>query len=245
VREQILRFLNWRTALGELIIVIVGVLIALSVDSWWEGRANRLEEAEHLVALRAEAEQNLAQLYVKIAGVERFTESTRTLIRILEGHQKAPSPDALVELTWSSFSFQEYVPQFTAYDNLLSTGSVRLLSDEKLKIELARFKATAEGLNQLDWQQDQWNEIIQPWVIENLQLDWLPESYRREHQVPDPRVLTDWEVVLNDPEFKGIVVSRLIAFADFKLGLNRILPAAEALAASLGVDIVSVRENVR
>jgi len=118
VREQIQRIMNWRTALGELIIVIVGVLMALAIDSWWEDRENRLEEAEHLAVLKIEAEQNLAELYATLVGLERLTESTRKLIRIVEGVQEAPPHETLVDLTWNAFSFRQFNPQFTAYDNL-------------------------------------------------------------------------------------------------------------------------------
>ena len=85
MREQIRRFLNWRTAFAELLIVIVGVLIALSVDSWWEERSDRIEEAEHLAALRMETEQNLAELYRSFARLELLSDSTRELIKIVEG----------------------------------------------------------------------------------------------------------------------------------------------------------------
>ena len=243
MREDIRRLLNWRTAFGELLIVIIGVLVALSVNSWWEDRTDRLEEAEHLAALKSEAEQNLVELYGTLAELERLTESTRELIIIVEGVQDVPSNQTLVDLTWNAFSFVQFDPQFTAYDNLLSTGSVRLLTNETLKLELARFRSTAEGLKLLDWQLDQWSRVIQPWAIKNLQLDWLPDRYRRDNRVPEPRVLSDWEAILKDQEFKGIVINRLIAFVDFKVGLDQIRPAAEALATSLGVDVEKVREN--
>jgi len=243
VKEQVRHLLNYRTAFGDLIIVIVGVLIALAVDSWWEERENRLEEAAHVAALKAEAEQNLVELYATVADIERYTASTRALIEIVEGSREVPPSETLVELTWESFSYGAFDPQFTAYDNLLGTGGTRLLSDEKLKRDLARFRASVDGLTRLDWVLDQWNRQIQPWVVMNLELDWLPETYRNERQLPDPAVPTNWAAVLNDREFKGIVINRLIAFDDYMLGLSRIVPVAEALADRLGVNVEEIRDK--
>lgn len=243
MKEQIRRLLNWQTNFGELAIVIVGVLIALTVDSWWEERENRLEEAAHISALGVEAEQNLVELYAKLAETKKYMASTRALIEIVEGSRKVPPSETLVELIWESFSFVSFDPRLTAYTNLLSTGGIRLLHDEKLKRDLARFRATVDGLQRMDWQQDQWNLLIQPWVVMNLELDWLPETYRIERQLPDPAVLTDWTAVLNDREFKGIVINRLVAFDDYMLGLNSILPTAEALAVRLGVNVEKIRDN--
>jgi len=244
VREQIRRFLNWRTAIAELLIVIFGVLIALSVDSWWEERSDRLEEAEHLAALMIETEQNLVELYTSLERLELLSGSTRELINIVEGARDVPPNDVLIELTWLAFSMAQFNPQLTAYENLLSSGNVRLITNDALRMELARFKSQVEGLKLLDMQVDQWNLIIQPWVVENLQLDWLPASYRVESQLPEPKMHTDWNAVIRNQEFKGILISRVVTFDDFKLGLDRIRPSLEALAANLGVDTNAVEQRM-
>lgn len=244
MREQIRRLLNWRTAFGELFIVIIGVLIALSVDSWWDARSDRLEEAEHLAALKTEMEHNLVALYTTIARAKLLSDSTRELIKIVEGARDVPPNEVLIELTWLAFSLAQFSPQFTAYENLLSTGGVRLITDRTLKIELAQFKSAVEGLKFLDYQADQWNFFIGSWVIENLQLDWLPAHYRLENQLPEPQTLSDWNAVIKDQEFKGILINRLIVFDDFEIGLDRIRPSAEALAVKLGVDVNEVEQRV-
>ncbi len=242
MKEQIQRLLNWRTALGELIIIVVGILIALTIDSWWEERENRIEETAHITSLKAEVEVNLIELYSVIASTNQYTISTRTLIKIIDGHQDTPSSDTLKELIWDSFSYSAYSPLLTTYDNLLSTGGIQLLQDEKLKLDLARFKASIDILDKDNWAYDYMVQQISPWADMNLGFDLLPETFRNRHQLPEPNVKTDWIAILSDQKFKGIILSRLIGFSDFMDGLNEILPAAEALAEGLGMDVEEIHK---
>ena len=41
VRQTFQRIFGWSMPFGELVIVVVGVLIALGVDSWWDERQER------------------------------------------------------------------------------------------------------------------------------------------------------------------------------------------------------------
>ena len=42
---------NWGTALGEILIVVIGILIGLQVDDWNEARKDRKDEAAFLLSL--------------------------------------------------------------------------------------------------------------------------------------------------------------------------------------------------
>ena len=54
--------LNWSYGLGELIIVIVGVLTALSVDQWNSDRLDRLEEGRIVEQLTSDLNTDLMNL---------------------------------------------------------------------------------------------------------------------------------------------------------------------------------------
>jgi hypothetical protein len=229
--------MNWRTAFGELIIVVVGVIIALTVDSWWDEKQDRVLEREHLAALFAETETNLLELRATISRLDTLRESTVTLIEIVEGVRPEPPADSMVELTWLAFSYATYDPVSTAYDDLVSSGGIRLLQDIELKRELAFFKSQVEALPKNDWMLDQWNRIIQPWAIRNLQLDWLLPDYRDRYGIIDPVALTDWGAVLEDPEFKGIVINKHLAITDYSYVFDDIYPILEALVVRLSESL--------
>ena len=52
-------------AIGEIILVVIGILIALQINNWNEGRKDRAKEQELLAQLRSEYQSNLDQLNQK------------------------------------------------------------------------------------------------------------------------------------------------------------------------------------
>jgi hypothetical protein len=57
----------FKYALGEILLVVEGILIALSINNWNENRKDRLEEEALLTQLQTEFQSNLAQLNEKVA----------------------------------------------------------------------------------------------------------------------------------------------------------------------------------
>ena len=122
------REVGWRGALGELVIVIVGVIIALGVESWWSDRQDRVAEKGHLEALQSEFTENLGTVNGNMEFLERVKGSVRDLVGMMEGGRQVVSQDSLVQLTWIAFSFPPYEPQTTAYQNLVNTGDINALA---------------------------------------------------------------------------------------------------------------------
>jgi len=77
VKTLLNREVGWRGALGELVIVIVGVIIALGVDSWWSDRQDRVAEKGHLEALQSEFTENLGTINRNMEFLERLKGNVR------------------------------------------------------------------------------------------------------------------------------------------------------------------------
>ena len=52
--EEKARKVNWHQAIAEVALIILGILFALAVDSWWEDRSEREAEIDYLQSLRAD-----------------------------------------------------------------------------------------------------------------------------------------------------------------------------------------------
>ena len=231
-----LRSSTRQSLLLEFVVVVAGVIFALAVDSWWDERQERQSEIQHLAVLKTEFAENLRRLDQTIYAIEVNMSATRSLIEITEGAEARPGDEQLTQLTWDAFGFPVYNPLFSAYDNLVSTGEIRLIRNQSLKRNLAAFRANFESLRNRDWVLDQWQNLIQPWVVDHLRLDWMPPGYRQQWELPDPGLETDWDAVLADQRFRGIVVNRFIAWTDYMNGVEELLPAARAIATELGIE---------
>ena len=63
-------------AIGEIILVVIGILIALQINNWNEHKKNAQQEQLILTQLLAEYESNLQQIESKISPTSRVFEHT-------------------------------------------------------------------------------------------------------------------------------------------------------------------------
>ncbi|NNF76155.1 MAG: hypothetical protein HKN00_13300, partial [Flavobacteriaceae bacterium] len=69
----------FKYAIGEILLVVIGILIAIQVNNWNENRKERNQENAILAQLQNEFKSNLSQLDDKI---ESKKESIRSTLRL-------------------------------------------------------------------------------------------------------------------------------------------------------------------
>ena len=131
---------NYGALALELIVVIVGILVAFQIDRWAEERRDRAQEAQYLERLRADLR---FEVELMEQGIE-FADSRIAAVRLLESIANDPSVaaeepvgtlSALERATWRSF------PHISAYvyTELQTTGNLSLIQSEALRKDLAEY----------------------------------------------------------------------------------------------------------
>lgn len=127
----------FKYALGEIILVVIGILIALSINNWNENRKNKLIEAEYYCKLLADFEldrQNISQLY----GESEFKiESSKKLL--LELNSKSQNKSYLLNSYLKGLRTNAFVPSKVAMTDLISSGRLNLLTNDSIKNNLIRY----------------------------------------------------------------------------------------------------------
>lgn len=54
--SRFIRQHDWSAVVVEIIVVIVGLMLAFQMDRWWEQRGDRAQEAEYIARLIADVE---------------------------------------------------------------------------------------------------------------------------------------------------------------------------------------------
>jgi len=146
------RFLgSWRLALGELVIVALGVLLALWADQAMQARQDSAKEVAYLERLQADVQADLRSLRFSADQARNRLAITRQVDAWLTDPDAAPDPDSLVlKAHFAGVLFPPTISKFTI-DELKSTGDLRLLGNEALKRRIADY------YNQIGLQIDQWS----------------------------------------------------------------------------------------
>jgi hypothetical protein len=162
-QNRVTRYLAY--AVGEILLVVMGILIALQVNNWNEYRKDRVKEREILIQLESEFQSNLDQLDEKIEIRNLLVHSSMKLLELIDS-QSPVSPDTVIYYTGKTM----IAPTFDPITNdLISAGKLQLLSNTRLKNLLSLW--TSEVLqvteDELSWRRIM-NDQYFPFLIREL-----------------------------------------------------------------------------
>jgi len=129
-------------AIGEIVLVMIGILLALQVNSWNENRLAKLEEKAILSNLNREFLQNKDALtFVMSENEESYQASL--LIMDLIGKSKSELESINTDsLIYQTIDFNGFNPSENALSDLLQSGRLQLLKNETLKDLLYQWSRT-------------------------------------------------------------------------------------------------------
>ncbi len=152
-------------AIGEIILVVIGILIALSLNGWKEDRIKHNEELQTLRQLREEFNANLVQLDEKIS---MRTAMVNAGVMLLKYHD-APSiiiPDSVVVY----LARTTVAPTFDPITNdLISGGRLYLIQNLELRSKLSKWPS---DLVQVTEEETAWI-----FILRNNYLPFLYQQY--------------------------------------------------------------------
>ena len=143
--------LNWRYALGEFFIVVLGVLAALWVENWNSDRKDLILEREYVDSLIADLELDNASIRDAMQYAEYVANNGRSVLKSIEDRQFAGTPESFarsVNLT-AHLRFPAY--SRTTINDLMATGNLHLLRSKAVRDNIAAYYSAIE------WN-TQWNE---------------------------------------------------------------------------------------
>jgi len=146
-RTKMSKGLNWRLLLGEFVVIVVGVLMALWVDELREARVNAQLEVAYLESLVTDLDADLARFDETEAWMRRQEAAAATVLALYQG---SPPTDNVADLVAAvETAGWQYSPSITrnTIDDLRSTGNFRLIRNPALRRAIAAYYATVEEIS--------------------------------------------------------------------------------------------------
>jgi hypothetical protein len=190
----------WLGAVGEILIVALGVLLAFGLNAWWVERTTRADEQTHLRALSRDFEQNI-RIYTELA--TRAAHSSRASFELLELARSQPDaePGRLMNDVFSSYR-QE--PALDAYQALVNSAGLTALRDDELRSALAGFADRAK-------------DPYQERFSDQFYMTFLTRYVGRLHITGPPKDATEarsFVELLSEPAFQEFLAFRYVLERD-------------------------------
>lgn len=136
-------------AFGEIILVVIGILIALQINTWNENRKNRILEQEVLQDLKEEYVLNLSQLEQKIGMRNAIIQNSKDVLTLIDNSAFDVNRDSLIH----KIRFLGLDPTFDPIQNdLITSGKIRLIQNKRLRKLLSSWTSDILALKEMELQ---------------------------------------------------------------------------------------------
>lgn len=190
-----------RYAIGEIVLVVLGILIALSVNNWNEARKTTNTEIEYLIRLRSDLANDTAYFHRRIKYSEKVIADHKKAVKISHTEIKSPLDFSEsfkdLELSSEALSIRDIT-----YNEMLSAGQINLIRNDAIKTEVLEFYRQVDLVNKhfdevnatsIEFMKDFFirsKSFKQFWYNENVVKPWTDEMIEES---------PDWQWI-NDPE---------------------------------------------
>jgi len=216
-------------AIGEVVLVVIGILIALSINNWNEERKFKALEIKILADLKNDIKENINNLEEGIRQLKISNESISEVLDMYE--QKTPYEDSL--LPAFSFFLGQWDPDFTyaGFENLKSLG-VNIISNPKLRKEIIRLiEVEMDILDNSDM--DRINQLNSTMVLPIMKKYFFRDLEYEDEYIP--LVPNNYNAMINDPEFYNVCTEvayrqrrSIIRFSKFNKSANQLIAKIES-----------------
>jgi len=124
---------NWKYAVGEVVLIVIGVTIALAANSWHEDRQERREEVLVLQQIQQALRIDVAQLEPRFATVKRLEQD---ILALLEHMQSEMPYSTELEENFRSVRRWVGIRSNTAPFEALKSRGFDLISNGSLRLKL-------------------------------------------------------------------------------------------------------------
>jgi len=210
--------LQTKSVLKEVLVIVLGVLIALGAQAWWSGRQDRDYEVTYLESLLRDLRTDSVEYDAVSIVLRRAQSYTLKSLAMVDGRSAAPSDPQGVSLPVFCASFLP-IPVISreTLQDLLSTRALRLLRNRDLRAALLRYHSRVDA--ELQWV-DEYRASQQNYR-ELLARVRLPELQVRAGGLLEPASLTASQ--------NSDLMTRLVEIPDATTALNRMLFAQERM----------------
>ena len=126
----------FKYAIGEIILVVIGILIALSINNWNEERKNKIKESVYLEGIKSDLTRDIKYMQFLIPKNNTWTQNYATLDSLTKLKSNKIFEIEFSEIFNLSRQIYTFYPRVGSYSSLISENSAGLISNKELLMQL-------------------------------------------------------------------------------------------------------------
>ena len=124
-------------AIGEIILVVIGILIALQINNWNENRKIENIQEKYLVLIKKEAQNNIESISSAKTRIENSLEAQKELINLIDGLQDTITEKNLSSQLVGAFYYVTSIQlENSVLSELKTTGELKNILNDSIREQL-------------------------------------------------------------------------------------------------------------
>ena len=185
-------------AIGEIVLVVIGILIAVNINNWNQDRKMDQQELKMLYEIRENLKESAAEVEMMVASHKDNLKSYYILLD--QFNQKMPDHDSLKIHYAAIGGWTSPYLTMTAYESLKQKG-VDLISNDSLRFKITKMYESYFNYLINDWDRAEWRDseaIVGPYFTKQFYFE--TGGAWRGTATPN-----NYAALIEDPEYKNIL----------------------------------------
>jgi hypothetical protein len=207
--------IQWKRLSVEAVAIVTSILLAFSIDAWWENRLERIEELRILDTLRAEFLSNVESIPSYIEGHQISADYTQELLELMTAAEPGSTLSYSAAKLARVLAHSTTNPHSGALDAILQSGELRFISNPAIRERLAAWpRLVVDATENEDLLITLWGPKLIGALANLVDLSKLPDRAGPCWEYPTPEQCAAIEISLpRDTE----VMAYLIQTGDYAL----------------------------
>ena len=164
--------LKWAEYLLEIFVIVIGILVAYTLNNWNEERNDNVSEKYFLNKILDNLRSDSTNLTVSI-GRSKFVANGMDSALFIIDHQGQFSKEEFVNYSHRILMVFDFNQNRVTYDNLVSSGRIDLISNDEVTIELFKYYDPSNKYHDLDEALEYFTrQIYMPFILEFDNINW-------------------------------------------------------------------------
>ena len=176
----------FKYAIGEIILVVIGILIALSINNHNNNRQQREIEQAYLLSLQSEFKTNLEKINNCLTENHNHVKAVEHMLTLFDDKVRDTiSEKETSDIIYSVFKgVPTYIPSKGVLTDIISSGNLNLIQNEKLRQKIASFESTLDFLKIQEVSTHEMQKELQKQLNENgsVRKVLINKGFNFEHQ---------------------------------------------------------------
>ena len=135
----------FKYAFGEIILVVVGILIALGINNWNTNRINTTKQRDYLLAIKNDLEKQIPELTKLVNRCDSISAIGSNILNDYKFNQDFLVMDNLNKKLSLLFYAEKYPEIATTFDELKSTGQINLIKNKSVRSKIISYYQNAKN----------------------------------------------------------------------------------------------------